>query len=89
MYKLQYFDILLVILGFHLNVTLAATPGAVVVTVSLLGLIHYLYLLHCFHDSTKFSPMEKLGVLKSSFEQINQVCCILVQICDYFNTEED
>lgn len=34
-----------------------------------------------FPYSTKFSPMEKLGVLKTTFEQINKVGCSLVYSC--------
>lgn len=37
--------------------------------------------MYYFPYSTKFSPMEKLGVLKTTFEQINKVGCSLVYSC--------
>lgn len=46
-------------------------------------IIYYLLInqMYYFPYSTKFSPMEKLGVLKTTFEQINKVGCILVYSC--------
>ena len=40
-----------------------------------------------FPYSTKFSPMEKLGVLKTTFEEINKVGCSLVSSCSKHSQE--
>lgn len=69
--KRSYGDILPVILNLSLTFELLATKRVVV-----MPSYHWdpsLTIHVFFHYSTKFSPMEKLGVLKSTFEQINQV----------------